>query len=48
MRNMILFGSTIGWSSYPQFTINGVNKKLPGPVCSCCGKSEGRSLMDSV
>ena len=45
---MILLGSTIGWSNYPQFTINGVNKMLPRPVCSCCGKGEGRSLMNSV
>ena len=47
MRKMILLGSTIGWSKYPQFYFRGEAKMLPRPLPSCKPKKQGTILMKS-
>lgn len=47
MIKMYLLGSTIGWSAYPQFVIDGENKMLPRPVTSCRGPKKGPGLLET-
>ena len=47
MRKMYLLGSTIGWSTYPQFVIDGKHKMLPRPVTSCRGPEKGAILIET-